>query len=93
MGRIKNFLTSPAANAAGFLLAAALLAFSTIGGARAALSYYSENYSTRVQMYDIGVTLQEKASPGATTTPMRQTAPGTNRQGCCWQTCFPKGRS
>ena len=59
MGRIKNFLTSPAANAAGFLLAAALLAFSTIGGARAALSYYSENYSTRVQMYDIGVTLQE----------------------------------
>ena len=41
MGRIKNFLTSPAANAAGFLLAAALLAFSTIGGARAALSYYS----------------------------------------------------
>lgn len=59
MGRIKHFLTSPAANAAGFVLAAALLAFSTVGGARAALSYYSENYSTRVQMYDIGVTLQE----------------------------------
>ena len=59
MKKIKQFLTSPAATVAAFVLAVALLLFSSIGGARAALAYYSENYSTRVQMYDIGVTLLE----------------------------------
>ncbi len=59
MKKIKQFLTSPAATVAAFVLAVALLLFSSIGGARAALAYYSENYSTRVQMYDIGVTLEE----------------------------------
>ena len=41
--------------------AAVLLLFSgSIGGARAALTYYSETYTSRVQMYDIGVTLLEQ---------------------------------
>jgi hypothetical protein len=42
-----------------FALAAILLLGSSIGGARAALTYYSETYSSRLQMYDIGVTLNE----------------------------------
>ena len=42
-----------------FALAVGLLASSSVGGARAALTYYSETYTSRVQMYDIGVTLLE----------------------------------
>jgi hypothetical protein len=45
-----------------FVLAAVLLLGSSIGGARAALTYYSETYSSRLQMYDIGVTLNENGS-------------------------------
>ena len=58
-GKIKRFLTSPAGTLGAFALAVALLAFSSVGGARAALTYYSETYTSRVQMYDIGVTLLE----------------------------------
>ena len=42
-----------------FVLAAGLLLFSSIGGARAALTYFSETYVSRVQMSNIGVTLLE----------------------------------
>ena len=58
-GKIKKFITSPAGTLGAFALAAGLLASSSIGGARAALTYYSETYTSRVQMYDIGVTLLE----------------------------------
>ena len=34
-----------------------LLAGSAVGSARAALTYYSENYTAQMEMYDIGVTL------------------------------------
>lgn len=57
--KIKKIITSPAATLATFVLAVALLLFSSIGGARAALTYFSETYRTRVQMQDIGVTLEE----------------------------------
>lgn len=48
------------------LLAAAviLLAFSGLTSARAALTYYSENYTAQVQVYDIGVTLVETSAQG-----------------------------
>jgi hypothetical protein len=46
-----------------FLLAAALLLGSSVGGVRAALTYYSETYASRLQMYDIGVTLNENGDP------------------------------
>lgn len=59
MKKVKEFLKSPAVNITIFVLAVVLLLFSSVGGARAALSYVSEYYSTRVQMYDIGVTLEE----------------------------------
>lgn len=43
------------------LLAAAviLLAFSALGSTRAALTYFSENYTAQMAVYDIGVTLTE----------------------------------
>lgn len=59
MKRIKRFIKSPTATILAFLLAVGLLLFSTIGGARAALTYFSETYSSRVQMSNIGVTLLE----------------------------------
>jgi len=59
MGKIKKFLLSPAATLLAFAAAIGLLLFSSVGGARAALTYYSENYSSRIQLYDIGVTLLE----------------------------------
>jgi hypothetical protein len=59
MSNWKKTLTAPAVTMVVFLLAVGLLLFSTVGGARAALTYYSENYTTRVQVYDIGVSLQE----------------------------------
>ena len=54
-----KIIKSPITTIVLFVLAAALLLGTTIGGARAALTYYSENYTSRVQMYDIGVTLVE----------------------------------
>ena len=59
MEKIKRWITSPQATAAAFILAVVLLMFSSVGGARAALTYYSENYATRVQMDNIGVSLLE----------------------------------
>lgn len=58
-GKIRKFITSPAGTMGAFALAVVLLACSSVGGARAALTYYSETYTSRVQMYDIGVTLLE----------------------------------
>ncbi len=42
-----------------FVLAVGLLLFSSIGGARAALNYYSDVYESMAQTQDIGVTLIE----------------------------------
>lgn len=50
---------SPAVTMALFVTAVAMLLGSTISGTRAALTYYSDTYSSRLQMYDIGVTLME----------------------------------
>lgn len=42
-----------------FAAAVIMLLFGSIGSARAALTYYSEDYTSRLQMYNIGVTLLE----------------------------------
>ena len=42
--------------------AAVLLAGSTVGSARAALTYYSENYSAEVTVSSIGVSLTENGT-------------------------------
>ena len=60
MKRLKRFLKSPKATVITFALAVVLLLLSSIGGTRAALTYFSETYASRVQMSNIGVTLMEK---------------------------------
>lgn len=59
MTKIKEFLKSPKATLFLALVAVALLLTGTIGGSRAALTYFSENYTSRVEMFDIGVSLLE----------------------------------
>lgn len=61
-GNLKKKLASPIVTIALFAAAAAMLLGSTIGGARAALTYYSESYTSRVQMYNIGVSLLENGT-------------------------------
>lgn len=62
MGKVRKFLTSPKVSLAAFALAVVLLLFSSVGGARAALTYYSDTYGSRVQTRNIGVTLVENGS-------------------------------
>ena len=57
--KLNKKLASPVVTIALFAAAAAMLLGSTIGGARAALTYYSESYTSRVQMYNIGISLLE----------------------------------
>ena len=66
MKQLRRLLSSPAVTVGAFALAACLLAFSTIGGTRAALTYYSENYVSTVQMHELGVSLVENGAVVAT---------------------------
>ena len=59
MNKFKKIITSKAFSAAAFAVGAGLLIFSSVGGTRAALTYYSENYTSQVSMHDIGVTISE----------------------------------
>ena len=43
-------------------LAVGLLAYSTVGGTRAALTYYSQTYTSQFEMFDIGITLLENGT-------------------------------
>ena len=60
MKKFSKWITSPTATIALFAVAAGLLLFSTIGGAYAALKYFSETYVGQIELQDIGVTLMEK---------------------------------
>ncbi len=60
MKKIRELITSPKGTIVLFVLAAGLLLFSTIGAARAAFLAVSENYTGKIEMYNIGVTLLEK---------------------------------
>ena len=62
MKRFKKILTSPVLTVASFALAAGLLLFSSVGGARAALTFFSETYSSDIEMSEIGVGLLENGS-------------------------------
>lgn len=46
-----------------FVVAVGMLLSSSINGTKAALTYYSDTYTSRIQMYDIGVTLLENDQP------------------------------
>lgn len=66
MKRLKKLAASSAVTMAALVLAVALLGFSGIGGARAALTYYSEDYVSTMQLQEIGVTLRENSATVAT---------------------------
>lgn len=62
MEKIKKIIFSPKATLAAFGVALALLLFSSVGGARAALTYYSENHMTEIETQEIGVSLVENGN-------------------------------
>ena len=57
MDKLKKIIKSPITSVLLFFLAAVLLLGSAVGTTRAALSYYSENYTSRFEMDSIGVSL------------------------------------
>ena len=59
MKKIREFLSRPAVTAVLLCAALALLGGSAIGGARAALTIQSNYYNSHVDVYDIGVALEE----------------------------------
>lgn len=63
MKKIRDVLSRPAVTAALFILAVALLFGGTVGGARAALSKYSEMYDAQFNMEHIGLALLENDDP------------------------------
>lgn len=62
MNRLKKLISNPVTTIILIILAVFLLFFSTMGGARAALTYYSETYASEVKLHDIGVTLVENGT-------------------------------
>lgn len=62
MKKMMNFLRSKKGTVVVAIVALALLATSAVGSTNAALTYYSENYTAQVSMYDIGVTLNENGN-------------------------------
>ena len=77
MKKIKKILSSPLFTVVALVLALGLLAFSTIGGARAALTYYSDTYHSQVETKDIGVTLIENDVDIACRDYVKEKADGT----------------
>lgn len=59
MKKLKSFISSPKGTLVIFAAAIGLLLFSSVGGARAALTYYSENHMTKIETQEIGVALVE----------------------------------
>ena len=78
-----------------FAAAIVLLAFSGIGGARAALGRYSQTYSARAQMQNIGVTLQENGKDVAWRNYDTKSADGTWKEatGVLMQNIAPQGEA
>lgn len=62
MDTIRKIFRSPITTIVLFVIAVGLLLSSTIGGTRAALSYYADSYSLEMQLQNIGVTLNENGS-------------------------------
>lgn len=77
MKKIRNVITSKVAITMLGVFAVAFIAFGTIGGAKAALTYYSETYSSQVEMHDIGVTLVENGQDISNRDYMKEYANGS----------------
>lgn len=76
MEKIKKILFSPKTTLAVFAVALALLLFSSVGGARAALTYYSENHMTEIETQEIGVSLVENGKLVGAEDPLLTSIPG-----------------
>lgn len=94
MKKLSKLITSPAVTVTAFVLAAALLLFSTIGGTRAALTYYSDAYTSRLATYDIGVSLVEN---GTTVASRNYSSAGdgswSTQDGSLLQNMIPEGET
>lgn len=64
MRRMKQIMRGKKVTLVLFAASGILLAFSALGSAKAALTYYSENYTAQVKVHDIGVTLVETSAQG-----------------------------
>ena len=62
MGKKRRIKGMTLGNLALFAMAGLLLLYSSIGSARAALTFFSETYTSRVQMLNIGVSLVENGA-------------------------------
>lgn len=65
MKQMKKLLTGKRGTLILAGVACLLLASSAVGSTRAALTYFSENYTMQMQIYDIGVTLVEQSAQGS----------------------------
>lgn len=65
MERLKDVLAKQKVTMALFVAAVALLCVAGVGSAQAALTYFSEDYMTHVEMKNIGVSLVENDAPVA----------------------------
>lgn len=61
-GKWKKKSSVPVGTLALFLVAVALLLCGSVGSAQAALTYFSETYTTRMETHNIGVTLLENGN-------------------------------
>lgn len=93
MKKIKKILSSPWFSIVTLVAAIGLLAFSTIGGARAALTYYSDTYHSQVETKDIGVTLVENDLDIACRDYVKEKADGTwnEKAGILLENMIPEG--
>lgn len=64
MEKIRNILAGKKGTLLLFAIAGILFASSAVGSTRAALTYFSDNYTMQIEIYDIGVTLVEKSAQG-----------------------------
>lgn len=77
MKKKNKWLTSPVFLVIVFAAAVLLLSIGSIGGARAALTYYSDSYASQLEMQDIGVSLLENGEKIASRDYKTETADGT----------------
>ncbi len=62
MKKLKKIISSPVFSIAAVAVAAGLLIFASISGARAVLNIESDDYYAHVELYDIGVSLLENGT-------------------------------
>lgn len=78
MKKFRDFLGRPTVTAVLLALALVLLGGSTIGGTRAALTIQSRDYNSHVELYDLGVALEESNDGSSWTEVANHSKPRNN---------------